>query len=202
MENGTWSWRFASRRGGRVHTGPQEVHQILGQFDGLAGGSSDPTDQQPRGGVKDDNNMDPAEFYIFALRIVMSSPTPGPVHCRTAIGRAYYAVLNRADATLAQWGQSCGKGPQKHGLAVRFLHAPNDPDLVTASNALDDLRSLRNRADYDMNDVWVETVYQAKLALEFAKDVMDYLEAVENDATRRTSAEGHIKSYQRNTHTP
>lgn len=146
--------------------------------------------------------MDPAEFYVFALRIIVGSPVPGPVQCRTAIGRAYYAALNRADAALARWGASCGKGPQKHGLAVRFLHAANDPDLVTASNALDDLRSLRNRADYDMNDPVVETVYQAKIALEFAKDVMDYLEAVENDATRLTSAESHIKSYQRKTHTP
>jgi uncharacterized protein (UPF0332 family) len=146
--------------------------------------------------------MDPTEFYVFALRLIVGSRAPAPVHSRTAIGRAYYAALNRADAALARWGASCGKGPQKHGLAIRFLHAANDPDLVTASKALDELRSLRNRADYDMNDPVVETVYQAKKALESAKDVMDYLEAVENDATRRISAESHMKSYQRKTRTP
>jgi hypothetical protein len=124
------------------------------------------------------------------------------VECRTAIGRAYYAALNRADEALARWGASCGKGPQKHGLAVRFLHATNDADLMAASTALNDLKTLRNRADYDMNDVSVESVHQAKVALEFAKDVMDYLAAVDNDPARRTSAENHIKSYQQKTNTP
>jgi hypothetical protein len=146
--------------------------------------------------------MDPAEFYVLAMRIVTGGPAPGPAECRTAIGRAYYAALNRADETLARWGTSCSKGPQKHGLAVRFLHAANDPDLMTASTALNDLKTLRNRADYDMNDTSVESAYQAKVALTFAKLVMDHLEAVDTDPPRRSSAEAHIKSYQRKTHTP
>jgi hypothetical protein len=146
--------------------------------------------------------MDPAEFYVFALGLVAGSRAPGPVQCRTPIGRAYYAALNRADEALARWGVSCGKGPQKHGLAVRFLHASNDRDLIAGSNALDDLRILRNRADYDMSDTSVETVRQAKAALQFAKDVMDYLNAVDNDAARRSSAENQIKLYQQKTRTP
>jgi hypothetical protein len=146
--------------------------------------------------------MDPAEFYDFAHRIILGGAPPGPAECRTAIGRAYYAALNRADEALARWGASCGKGPQKHGLAVRFLHASNDPDLMTASTALQDLKTLRNRADYDMNDALVESTHQAKVALEFAKDVMDYLVDVDRDPARRSSAESHIKSYQRKTNTP
>lgn len=114
--------------------------------------------------------MDPAEFYTLAPKMIVGGPSPGPAQCRTAIGRAYYAALNRADETLVRWGVSCGKGPQKHGLAVRFLHATGDPDLMAASTALNDLKTLRNRADYEMNDTSVESVYQAKVALEFAKD--------------------------------
>jgi hypothetical protein len=145
--------------------------------------------------------MDPAEFYHFGLRIILSSPAPGPAACRTAIGRAYYAALNRTDEALARWGASCGKGPQKHGLAVRYLHATNAPSLKAASTDLNELKGLRNRADYDMNDARVEKVSQAKRALELAKDVMDYLEAVENDPARRVAAENEIKLYQRKTNT-
>lgn len=146
--------------------------------------------------------MDAAEFYDFALRIIVGGPTPGPAQCRTAIGRAYYAALHRADDALARWGASCGKGPQKHGLAARFLHATNDPDRMVAAAFLQDLKTLRNRADYDLNDPSVESVHQAKVALEFARDVMDYLAAVDKDPARRTSAEGQIRSYQRKTNTP
>jgi hypothetical protein len=146
--------------------------------------------------------LDPVEFYHFGLRIILSGPTPGPAACRTAIGRAYYAALNRVDAVLARWGVPFGRGPQKHGLAVRYLHATNDPDLKAASADLDELKALRNRADYDMNDVGVENVAQAKRALEYAKELMDYLQVVENDPARRAASEGHIKLYRRKTNTP
>jgi len=146
--------------------------------------------------------MDPVEFYQFGLKIILSGPTPGPAACRTVIGRAYYAALNRVDAVLAGWGIPFGKGPQKHGLAVRYLRAANDPDLKAASTDLDELKTLRNRADYDMNDVGIENVAQAKRSLEYAKEVMDYLQAVESDSARRTASESEIKLYRRKTNTP
>ncbi len=146
--------------------------------------------------------MDPAEFYRLGLKMISGSPTPDAPSCRTAIGRAYYAALNLADEALARWGASCGKGPQKHGLAVRFLHATADPDLKAASMALDRLRGMRNQADYDMNDPSVETGPRALTALDLAKKVMDFLKQVDNDPARRTSAGSHIKSYRRKTNTP
>jgi hypothetical protein len=146
--------------------------------------------------------MDPAEFYRLGLKLISGPPAPDAASCRTAIGRAYFAALNRADQALARWGASCGKGPQKHGLAVRFLHATADPDLALASADLDRLRSLRNRADYDMNDTVIEKSSWARTALDLAKKVMDSLEDVENDQARRTSAESQIKSYRQRTNTP
>jgi hypothetical protein len=146
--------------------------------------------------------MDPTAFFHFALRIIASGPAPDPATCRTAIGRAYYAALNRADEALARWGASCGKGPQKHGLAVRFLHAMNDPDLMLASAHLNDLKTSRNRADYDMSGASVEKASQARKALDLAKKLMDSLEAVDNNPARRASAENQIRSYQQKTRTP
>ncbi len=42
-------------------------------------------------------------FYRLGLRIMASDPAPDPATCRTAIGRAYYAALNRADQALDRW---------------------------------------------------------------------------------------------------
>jgi hypothetical protein len=146
--------------------------------------------------------MDPKEFYRVALEIVLGSPPPGPAWCRTAVSRAYLAALNRATEALAGLGVSCGKGPQKHGQAVRFLHATDDPDLKTASATLDHLRTERNRADYDMDDRLVQTLARARRAVNAAKDIMDYLEAVETDPARRAAAEGEIRSYKQRTNIP
>jgi hypothetical protein len=146
--------------------------------------------------------MDPAEFYQLGLKMISGSPAPDAPSCRTAIGRAYYAALNLADEALARWGASCGKGPQTHGLAVRFLHATADPDLKSASTALDRLRGMRNQADYDMNDPSVETGPRARTVLNLAKNIMDFLEDVDHDPARKTSAESHIKSYRQKTNTP
>jgi hypothetical protein len=146
--------------------------------------------------------MNPADFYQLGVKLISGSQVPDAAACRTAIGRAYYAALNRADEALARWGASCGKGPQKHGLAIRFLHATGDPDLKMASSALDRLRGWRNSADYDMNEPSVENVPRAQTALDLAQEVLDYLDAVDNDAARRTSAETQIKSYKLKTNTP
>lgn len=146
--------------------------------------------------------MDPVEFYRLGLRLVTGGTNPDAASCRTAIGRAYYAALNRAEEILERWGASCGKGPQKHGLAVRFLQASGDPDLTLASANLDRLRSLRNRADYDMNDSTVEKPPTANMGLDLSRRVLDALADVDADPARRTAAEGQIGSYRRRTNMP
>ena len=146
--------------------------------------------------------MDPVDFYRLGLRLISGSSAPDAAACRTAIGRAYFAAVNRAEEVLARWGASCGKGPQKHGLAVRLLHATDDPDLKLASADLDRLRSLRNRADYEMGDAAIEKPSWAKTALDLSKNVFDSLEHVENNPARSASAEGRIRAYQQRTNTP
>lgn len=146
--------------------------------------------------------MDPAEFYHLGLKLISGATAPDAASCRTAIGRAYFAALNRVDEALGRWGAACGKGSQKHGLAVRFLHATDDPDLKLASADLDRLRSLRNRADYDMGDASIETTSRARSALDLAKAVMASVEDVDKNPARRTTAESQIQSYQRKTQTP
>lgn len=146
--------------------------------------------------------MDPTAFYHLGLSIMASTPIPDPASCRTVIGRAYYAARNRADEALDRWCASCCRGPQKHGLAVRFLHATSDSDLISASADLNDLKTLRNMADYDMNAMSVEKPSQARRALDLAKGILEGIAAVENDVARTRAAEANVRAYRRRTNTP
>jgi hypothetical protein len=139
--------------------------------------------------------MNPREFYQVAQKIVLASPPPGPAWCRTAIGRAYFASLNVAVSRLDDLGADCGKGAAKHGHAVAFLYASGDADLKTASVTLDYLKAARNNADYEMQRTDVEKVPAARLAVERAKDVLDFCDAFESDPARKTEAASNIKAY-------
>jgi hypothetical protein len=139
--------------------------------------------------------MDAREFYQVALKIVVGSPPPGPAWCRTAIGRAYFGALNVAVESLSRLGADCGKGPQKHGNAVAFLHASGDEAIKTASIMLDYLKTERNYADYHLDRKDVETVSEARKSVERANDVITALESLDADLPRRTAVRGSIRSY-------
>lgn len=139
--------------------------------------------------------MNPREFYHVALKIVVGSPPPGPAWCRTAIGRAYFASLNVAVESLNRLGVDCGKGPQKHGRAVAFLHASGDEVIKTASVMLDYLKTERNYADYHLDRKDVETVTEARKSVERSNDLISALEALDADLPRCTAVSRSIRSY-------
>jgi hypothetical protein len=139
--------------------------------------------------------MDAREFYQVALKIVVGNPPPGAAWCRTAIGRAYFASLNVAVESLNRLGVDCGKGPQKHGRAVAFLHASGDELIKTAAVTLDFLKTERNYADYQLDRKDVDTVSEARKSVERANDVIAALETLDADQSRRTAISGNIRSY-------
>jgi hypothetical protein len=139
--------------------------------------------------------MDPREFYQVAQKIVLASPAPGPAWCRTAIGRAYFGALNVAVKSLGRIGADCGHGPQKHGRAVAFLFASGDESIKTASAMLDYLKTRRNHADYQLERTDVETLREARNAVERAKDVISCLDAFDADPQRHVPVIRNIEIY-------
>jgi hypothetical protein len=120
---------------------------------------------------------------------------PGPALCRTAIGRAYFAILNVAVEILESLGVSCGGGAQKHGLTVRYLYASDDEHLKTASVAIDNLRTERNIADYQMDRTDIEKLVSARKAVEAAKKVIELLDKFESDLSSKDTASKRIAIY-------
>lgn len=69
---------------------------------------------------------------------------------RSAISRAYYALFNSAAQFLMDLGFSIDKGPGVHGtIRDRFYHSGTE-QLIDFAQTLDELRTRRNKADYDM----------------------------------------------------
>ena len=69
---------------------------------------------------------------------------------RSAISRAYYALLNSVVQFLPQLGFHVGQGPGKHGEVHHRLFNSGLEPMVEFSKILDELRRRRNDADYNM----------------------------------------------------
>ncbi len=68
--------------------------------------------------------------------------------CRSAVGRAYYAAMGRAAEMLRSEGVSISY-LKTHADTWQALRRSGDGRRVAAAKELNDLRQMRNRADYD-----------------------------------------------------
>ena len=95
--------------------------------------------------------MNPTDFVSVAVKL---SNSRLEAELRTAVSRAYYGAFHEARELL----EECGIGfPQKELFGadvhtkVRYCLAnADDIDAAVAANKLNDLRSQRNYADYDL----------------------------------------------------
>src|SRR5204862_5131600 len=68
---------------------------------------------------------------------------------RSATSRAYYAVFHVACELLRTLGFSVPRADRAHAYAWRRLSYAGDSGIQDAGRKLNELRSRRNRADYD-----------------------------------------------------
>lgn len=93
--------------------------------------------------------MDPADFLTVAGKLHQSSQE---AERRTSIGRSYYALYNLVHETLLRLGIKLTASGEDHQLLVFYLTRcpPRAVDAATVGQVLNDLRTARNKADYDM----------------------------------------------------
>ncbi len=72
-------------------------------------------------------------------------------HWRSAVSRAYYAAFHAARDLLVQCGFTVPQEERAHAYLRMRLMNSGHPDVVQAGKWLDDLRKVRNRADYDLD---------------------------------------------------
>lgn len=106
--------------------------------------------------------MDPRDFHTLALRLAAGTT---PAEYRTAIGRSYYAAFNVAAELLRNLGFPLGKGAAAHGEVQKCLSSAGDPGVAAVAAGLGQLHSRRNRADYQLDKLDVETSKNAVAAV-------------------------------------
>jgi hypothetical protein len=140
--------------------------------------------------------MDAHDFLALAKKLV--DHEPNPAGRRTAVSRAYYAAFNVAAEFLAAIGHDVPRDAGGHKRAYFYLNNCEDQSLVEAGGDLDDLRGVRNDADYDMDDKRVEKEDNVRANVEVAEEIIRRLdECKSGTGDRRKKVAEAIKEYRK-----
>lgn len=121
---------------------------------------------------------------------------------RSAISRAYYAAFHKARWLLRRNGFTVPRGDQAHAYLWRRLSNSGHPDVNRVGQSLNEMRGVRNTADYDFDlrleqDVAFDHVRMAadiiQLLDDLAKEtlilarVLDAIKVYERDVLREVT---------------
>jgi uncharacterized protein (UPF0332 family) len=133
------------------------------------------------------------DFAQFASQLAQDTSL-GPVEYRSAVSRAYYGAFHSAQAFLRNVKIAM---PSSHGAVWQTLISCQDQALMIAGSDLQDLHSNRRRADYDLNDLKIETQKNARSAVSKAFTVMTALTTCLNDLTRTAQVQRNLAAWVR-----
>lgn len=91
--------------------------------------------------------MNPEEFLVVAEQLAKQ---PSEASKRSAISRAYYGVFHLARELIESCGVKVARSAEGHAIVMRCLQNCGLEKLARAGSMLDSLRSIRNKADYDL----------------------------------------------------
>lgn len=116
-------------------------------------------------------------------------------HWRSAVSRAYYAAFHEARKLLRQLGFVAPKGEQAHAYLWLRLSNCGHSDLAHAGAELNDLRSQRNWADYDLDQSLEQ--FSAADYVEAARDIVILLEQATTMPALLSQITAAVREYER-----
>lgn len=137
--------------------------------------------------------------YIRLAGKLAASPSADEATYRTAVSRAYYGAFHVARDFLVELGYSPVRNANVHAFVRQYLHASNLSDACTAADELGDLQTLRNRADYKLNDLRVGSQTQAMWAVERSIQVASALAKCRAEKSRESIRQA-IAEYEHKIH--
>jgi hypothetical protein len=84
---------------------------------------------------------------------------------------------------------------------VIYLQQSGDEGLDGAGKRIDQMRTMRNYADYDMKRLDVEELFNARRTAEMAREAIELLDEFAADAARKQAAADAIARYKIKIHT-
>lgn len=125
--------------------------------------------------------MQPLEFCHLAERLILSEKNPAGF--RTAVSRSSYGAFHQARDFLERASiHLIATNP--HVEVPAILANSGDNDVDEAVRLLTELRTMRNVADYDLNEKRVEDEALVTECLADARDVIAQLNGCRLSATR------------------
>jgi uncharacterized protein (UPF0332 family) len=129
--------------------------------------------------------------FLLAAKLLL--PATLEAAWRSAVSRAYYAAFHVARQLLEDLGFRVPFGERAHAYLWLRLYNGGHPQIRLAGQRLNDLRTERNRADYELR----RPVRQAQAAghVRLAEQLIQILDAT--SASTRTQITDAMKLYER-----
>ncbi|HUW32596.1 MAG TPA: hypothetical protein VM223_13380 [Planctomycetota bacterium] len=144
--------------------------------------------------------MDPRDFCQQAEEFAEGKPAANfgnrAVDCRSSISRAYYACYNVAISFLTSMSIPVRRGPGAHREVQLFLENSGDSDIRNIGSELEDMREMRNVADYDLERTDVETRHSARFHASKARAVIQVIDSCTSQS-RRSQIAASILAYRK-----
>ena len=136
--------------------------------------------------------MNGAEFLTVA-ECLLDGETEA--EWRSAVSRAYYAVFHQARRILLRCGFQPIRGDQAHAFLWLRLANSGHPDIRQAGLDLQELRGMRNWADYDMDQSMHH--HEAAKHVTSAINLVQILQSVDAEPVILSRITEAIKTYER-----
>jgi uncharacterized protein (UPF0332 family) len=136
--------------------------------------------------------MNPRDFLDTADDLASGSRE---ADWRSAASRAYYAAFHAGRELLRQCGFVVPRADTAHAYVWMRLGNSGHPDLADASDQLNELPGLRNRADYDLDRPFLET--DGVDAVQSALDVVQLFESVSDVPSVMDRITATMRDYER-----
>lgn len=111
--------------------------------------------------------MDPEKFLLLGEELVKRAT---PADCRTAIGRAYYGVLQATATCIEDAGLSPPRQNEIHQKIWQDLLNCGVPELKGPGSEMAEMHGIRIKADYRMKDREPEDRTTAEYWVEIARE--------------------------------
>lgn len=121
--------------------------------------------------------MDAKEFLRIAKKLIRYN---SEANWRTSIGRSYYAVFNYLKEECSLLNITISSTGEGHGELAENFNNSGIAEGVIIGSKLNDLRSQRNIADYELKQVMSQAT--AKLMYEKALEVTNSFPSIDKTA--------------------
>jgi hypothetical protein len=138
--------------------------------------------------------MEGIEFLQFAA--FLAAQNRDEVARRTAVSRAYYGAFHLAREFLEEVGVRVPANATGHGFILLRLENCGHADAREAGSLLSDIRSERNRADYDLSDRRFERIENVRAVIETASEIQRLLLTFRSEPTRTSIRDGITRYHQ------